>query len=766
MPNRLACFKPSPVIVIVFTLALLCGFFAIGISTSLAQGQPAGAGLVPKGINGYTVSVDRSWVSEGVGFRPIRVTVETNPSRAVVEEERFSIELESRLYSNGRNVVATELVIPAGQKSGMAEIYALESAIQNSYRNDVTIRKIGGRFLVSDSQGSRNSWSEMPKVLVISDEFPASVVSQTVCYTVNSPKTVTVNQSTNLSEPKTPLPSFGYMIQAVHQNYSNRKKFKPEKSSQSWSNLRNTGSMHYSRFADLPLSWIGLEGIDQIFISLKQLEALTKSSELQRANLEKWIIAGGVLIVSDTGPEFKKADQIWPMLMGSERDFANDRSKSRWRVPNKKISALRGLINPKLTGSNSNANQWLLEGNYPSTDIEFSKWAKHDSPADFPKKSQFGIRKYLSGAVVAVDSDMSDWTPPLWKDLHNSIFTTCVSISHRVSTSELGAGRYDFDFAIPGVGEPPVKSFQVLIGLFLLIAGPIMILVLKRSKQMQYLFVAVPMLSAAVCSSLLLYAAMVDGSNSWGRCQSVTYLDHQAEMAVTYSRATYYSGKHPGAYRLPVDGLGVAFSQDNQSRTDYKDGQMVLSEGSISARIPHQVATTRPYQTVNRLLVIPSESKKETGKEDSESKSESLKQINAPKIQNRLGADVKLALVRTEQGYFFVENLKNGQTTLSRTSDIASQVIAIRKLATKLSPQLVGSRRRNRNYYTNYVSDQSNIPLGEDCHIVSLLRTGGVENLLDRPNTYVALLEDLPMAAEQLEPVQYKMQLHVVRGQW
>ena len=754
----------------VFGVTLLVAILLLDIATALAQNQPAFIPAVPKGAKGYTVSISQDWAEGFSGLRPVRVTIQTNPAKPAARDQRFEIQSRSRQYGSRERITSGELIIPAGQKSGTAEIYVNESHRNNSYDNRILVAKDGGGVLCRTPGLSQNTAISHPKVLVISDEFPLREVTTNVCFKGKS-KTVLGNPATFNS--KSSLPSFESLSSVYQTGYGGG-------GAASWQALKIEPGLHYSCFADLPYSWIGLQGIDIIMVSLDQLKLLTSTNELQRSNLEKWLAVGGALVVYDTGPKFKKSDQIWPVLLGADREFIAERKNKMWRVPNSHVVKLTEPIfpdgNPAVNSYRFNQSLWANTNAYKVADIAASKWKQYPSPRKFPKSTSFGVCDYLDGTIVAVDSDMSKWKQKDWRLLHNSIVTHSRLISQRVSLSAIGHQIRGTDFQIPGIGEPPVKSFQVLIGLFLLLAGPVMMFVLKRSKQMQYLFIAVPLLSATVCSCLFLYAVVVDGSNRWGRCNTVTHIDQQASTAVTHARATYYSGRHPGSYELPVDGLGIAYpGSSNAPRVDFKNGLMELSGGNIFARIPHEVTSARPYQTNNRLLVLPGKSGEQGAGQskpvssDSDAQPQSdAKKVLVPRVQNRLGADVKWAMIRTEDGYFVVEDLPAGQAIDATVSTLSAGLSVARSIAKERSPKLVGSAYQNRRYSSYAFNNNSGFEnsLGEDHRIVNLLKSGKLSQLLSRPNSYVAIMEDFPLAAEQLEPVQYKMQLHVVRGQW
>ena len=735
--------------------------FLCNSSVLLAQAQRQN---VAKGRNGYAVTIDQDWV--GADFlRPIRVEIKTSPPRAVVDDERFIIQANSRQYNSAQRVTSAELIIPAGQTSATTEFYVQQWDLANAYDSQIRVTKAGKGLLLQEAL-NRNNWGGLPGVLVISDDFPKQDYSQIIC-TNGTARSTPVTANFN---PKSALPSVGYLSSASQNNIGT---LNPSQAAgnwnvtgnaaaqqntpdaklpiatpvESWRMLKTGAGFHYSRFADLPKSWIGLVGVDIILISLDQFKSLTQADDLQRSNLEKWVTAGGALVVYDAGPKFKKADQIWPLLLGADRDFVAESKNSLWRVPSSKLA--------------NQAKNIAVDSYGRPTGFSNADWKQYTRPKDFPKSTPFGICDYLDGSLVVVDSDMSKWKPGDWTFLQNVISTNAQALSQRIAVSPLGEWTRNANFQIPGIGEPPVKTFQILIGLFLLVAGPVMVAVLKYTRQMQYLFVAVPLLSVTVCSALLLYAVVVDGSNRWGRCNSVTHIDHKTSTAMTHARATYYCGRHPGQYEIPEDGLGIAYPEANApSKVAFKNGVMTLSGGNISARIPHEITSARPLQTNDRLLVLPPNTQEQ---DDPSEKSES---DLAPRVQNRLGAEVRWALIRTEDGYFVVNDLPAGQSVDAAVAKLSTEANTARSLVKKLSPQFVGSRypdRRNRGFNFNGATGGG---LGEDARVVGLLRTGKLGKLLSRPNSYVAIMEEFPLAAEQLEPVQYKMQLHVVRGQW
>lgn len=778
------------------TLVVAIGFVvAAGFSTALnGQAVPS----PPKGINGYTISIKDKWVNS-MGFRPVRVTIATNPVRATVEDESFEISLRSRNWNNHEYLTSSNLVIPAGGKSATIEFYVNDLHTVNSYLNEITISRKGRSILVC--QGFTPQTDMQPKLLLIGDEFPRAPETRNLVYRDKARSLSTQNGNYTSA---TPLPSLDQMIgnglsvpnaamgfmpggtvvtttpagQRVQTTPAATGLPAKPAGTTPWMVLSlGQNSIHYSHPDDLPVNWIGYEAIERVLISYSQLESLVAKSSVHRQNLEKWVAVGGSLIVYDTGPKFENANKIWGKLTGD-----NQRNSPDWRVPKSPIKDIGRMLPTNLDGQSYYGldQQYWIEPATINQEFDVSKinkWTTYSSPDRFPVKDDnpkngkkqggtlFGVCGYIDGQVVAVSDDMSKWTTDDWMYLHNSLVLNGDTVTNRVGlVSPSSQNGY---FSIPGIGEPPRGTFQVLIGLFLLVAGPVTMLMLKRIEQMQYLFVAVPLLSVAVCSSLFLYAIFADGSKKWGRVSSVTHLDHRTNMAVTHARSTYYSGKNPGEYELAPDTIGIHYLQSEMNRdvrTRYSNGVMALSGGEISARMPHEICTSRPYSTKERLLITPIADGESVAERQDDSTTTPKKRIKA---QNRLGASVRLVIIKSGDKYFKIEDLEAGATStgveISNFDEDALNTGA--RMIHELSP-MVDDRWGVSNRAVAVDSTYYDGNYGEQYRVESFIKRRQLKELLNAPNCYIAFLDELPIVSSQIEPVEYKLQCHVVRGQW
>ncbi len=761
-------------------VVMLIGCF-IFAAAAVGQGKAMPTGIVPKGVSGYTVTIQDDWVCGHQGLYPIRVTLKTNPAKNVVNDTRFTVSISSRRYSQPSNIVSTPLIIPAGRNSGSVELYVDMGNSNNSYQTEVLVEKgeYDGRLdrqdVVLTSVNTRDYYGMQPSVLFVSSGFSQPAQQSWVCYqdkmqSIGSPRPAFVSND--------PIPRIN-LLDSVYEQSNPGTTSKPGTATSPWIVVSNSERIHGVHPDYLPVNWIGLSSIDQILISMTDFKTICLKQDADRARIEQWIVAGGTLIVFDTGPGFQEADKIWPFLLGPERAPNGDQVFSEWSVPGSKIKSLRQLLPRAVNQQQYYYDQNTVWLNSDAREVatvqkETEKWKNYEKPSLIPAAGQttnqknanlrasksvdkFAISHYVNGRIIAINDDLSTWNASDWRELQNAITSSGGEMSNRIG---LSTGSIEMPgLAIPGVGEPPIRTFQILIGLFLLLAGPVMLIVLKRTGQMQYLFVAVPWLSMMVCLSLFFYAILVDGSNRWGRTQSVTTINHRTNMSVTHSRTNYYSGVNPGRYDFPEHTMSLVppGGASNSIRSRFVEGKQEISGGDIRARMPHEVISIRSQMSPQRLtLILPQADSKD----------------QLPAIRNRLGADVKLVVFRTDDGLFMIENLKADEMkTATEINDFLATTKAfseIKSLSPYLENAYSGSRRNRygRRYYYGQVDDSELASYGEDARVIETIRGSKIIELLSRPKTYVAILEQFPLAAEQVEPVDYKLQVHVVRGQW
>ncbi len=741
-------------------LAIAFGSVFGSATTSIAQSA------LPPGKSGYTVTVDDQYPTNGTGYRTVRIQLETNPKLPVTKDVSFQVTISSRDYStSSQTSTSVPLVLQSGQSVVSAELYVPSESLYGNQSQQLLIERevfdgqynprrdfvyeLGGNVLF-------NSQFDFPSVLFIS-----SAVSQNNgIYFSCCDGQVHFPGSTTLSLPTNEvIPSFDKLVESCTDATNNTliNRAVPNATiTNSVTGITMVPQIHAVHPAELPQDWIGLSSVEEVLISLGELKKLASSHDLQRDSLEKWVAAGGTLVVTGTGTAFEHADQVFKLLLGAKRAETLEQVNMLWREPSPQLLQIQKLIIANQSGNNysySNNNN-----SQPNTieldDVEVAtadRWIERDSLVGLETESKFLIGQHVRGRLVIVADTMNDWSPTDWRRLQNGIQLAGRSLAEQIGVA---TGDEKVLFKIPGVGEPPVIVFQILIGLFILLAGPGIYIVLSRTGQMQLLFLLIPLLSLTFCLGLVGYATFVDGFESWGRLQSVTWVDHRSESAVTHSRCAYFCGTQPRPYRFSRSIVPIAFiSRDSQDKQTWQSSAgLTIAGGDIRSRTPHQIVAIRSHQLEQRLRWLPPQ----VG-------ADGVKSTNdRGTFRNQLGSDVMLAVARTEAGWVFVEDLATDQFLPAQATDASRANVLLRALTKDLP---IGSYTDDQRPYYRYRAGSTG-GHGSEYNVVEALQNGKGTDYLDQPNTYIAILESFPVVNEQIEPVQYKKQLHVIIGKW
>lgn len=708
------------------------------LSASVETNELLAQAIVPAGVSGHTVTIEDSWCVSGVGYKPVRVTIENNPPVTLAESQKFTISLWKQFYRRPSNMTFAEVVIPAGQLSGTVEMYLSLSewqALRGGVEMLVERGEFEGRLDPQDLcqvklVAGNIDYLNLPSVLLVSNKGSKAVSSRKVVCFGN-----TANDAGNRHVLSTNvLPSFDKMYSMYDSDLNGIPMTKVTPTMVAIQHPR----IHVTHAGNLPEKWIGLTSVDQLMISLADFESICKTKPTQRSNIERWVAAGGMLLVFDAGSHFQNAaadDLLLQLMLGPERSAWENRKPTEWNKPGK------SLLNSKKLIPVSRGRYYMRNKQWYSDDEDYSQmngdWAAFSGLNQFPKDTKFAFSNYLDGQIFVVSDDMTKWTSQDWRTLQNTVTVSGRSMSLQLgSISELSLDGFE----IPEVGEPPIKMFQILIGTFLILVGPVALIVLRRTENMQFLFVAVPLLSVIFCISLFLYAILIDGSKKWGRVQTYTNLNHQTNMAVTHARAAYYSGTAPGAYEFSSDTVAFApTDRDQQSKFhQFNQDTHSISGGSIRPRTPHQVVSISSKPALQRLVQVNSDSGKVV-------------------VQNRLEGEVEMAIIRKGDKFFIIENLAINETAEATPilADEANSRVA--GFVNKNSPKII---RNSRTLNYNGEDDFGQLHY----QFVRMSRNNMINSL--KPDSYIALLKKFPLTAKQTETVEYKMELHIVRGQW
>jgi hypothetical protein len=739
----------------------MVALLVIGWGTSSAQGQLATRPL------GHLVSIDNRFPPPTNGYRLIRVTVETNPNKPVTREEKFTVVAMALSYQQEGQFVTAPLTIEVGKSSGTAELYFPAGTMNAGINSQQLFIERGagnGKYEIRRDLFSTNLdlsssilYDNKPQTLLVSSGIPQD---NGIRWVGSDGDFVLADETPKSSQAA--IPALENLAVCFDESNGTRPSNIPTLAA-----IDASPMIHAVHPLDLPARWIGLSGVQQIYISLADLKTLSLADDARRDSLERWVAAGGTLVVFDAKTQFQDANKIVPFLLGPARATEIRLAKPvvdqpSWREPTSKLHNIRRLIstssNQQRYGSNQEDRLELTETGI----TQQNAWLSVDV-LDLPDaKSRFVIQSYVDGRIVAVADNMRTWQPTDFIRLQNSISVDDGWLSMRMGP--LNPQTFLFGYKIPGVGEPPLIAFRVLIGMFLFAAGPLMVFVLRRWRQLQLLFLLVPLLSLTACGGLLGYAVFVDGFEAWGRVQSVTKIDQRLGSAVAHARCAYYSGRQPGPYRFdlntvvmnpktrysPISVLRLV--QDIPGRTT-----QAVSGGNIRPRTPHQIVSVRSVQTDRRLEFL-------RPREHSFPSAENIENPTPPNLgsfRNLLGAKILYLAANTQFGLVEVQGLEAEEIKAAVPTNATTAQTHLRELAFVHSPI---QEMHQRRYYYGY--DAENSSMGDEFKIVQALRNNLANSHFEQPNTYVAIVERNPLIDPQIEPVNYKKQLHVIIGRW
>ena len=718
---------------------------------AIAPALPAG---LPPGQSGYSVFIEAVGCnSNGGGYQAYRFTIETNPCVAVGADHRFIITVDNYGYRSNSTIVTAPVQIKAGQSSGTIDLLVPSNfgsawahvKIKSEYEGVIA----SSYLTLSNSQSSqqqRDPANLMPGTLLINSGLLQPSVNAQVFV-----KRRAYNESSwplQKKKGKIGLPSI-HIAQKAFQHPS----FNIIDYDDAFAAVNAWSHVFACRPVDLPINWTALSSTDHTFISLADLKAVSKLPA-QRDALRRWVAAGGTLIVLGKNAKYKNRDKVFPLLIGVERATLLNVPFDRWTVPTQHLKELNEtIVDTSLIRDRWRRQNFALD---PALDDYRgrSDWqSDRMDDWDATKLPPFVMQHFANGLVVLADDDTAQWKEQDWRFFYNSVL-----IENDSLVEHLGSGNLAFhepQFWIPEVGDPPVKAFQLLIALFMIVAGPVMLIVLKRTRRMQLLFTIIPLLSLLTCGSLFAYAILSDGLVTLGRVRTFTRIDSRTGDAVTHARASYYNGWQPAPYQFDAATVAIQNTQSRGSvkiRRDQQDDSFRYAGGRIRARSPHQIVTMRTYETLCGLRKMP-------GTESANDSSK--KEI---RFQNRLTSNAMLVVFRTDDGYFVANTVDAGKSQKAVLTDAESVSRSARKLLKIHSPIVENYMRREEkiNRLNGRVSPKY---LGDEHRISQLLTAGKISEAMP-VNSWLALTTSFEPAEQELGDVELRNVLHIIAGDW
>ena len=659
---------------------------------------------VPLGKSGLKIEIVNHWPESDRGQRPIRVRLSRQPAKPIAKDELYTVRLSAptNWRRNEPSTVSGQLVIPAGQISAELEL---------TYSSEIFYEQFGGQMLVMVEKGRGNerldandplyrylyrdpnqtdgvTWLHLTyeaappfqETFVHWDGMPAEARGDS---RFNSGWGAVANATPNMSgaeAQKMFLREYVVSLQAATE----------------WLEINP---------ADLPESWVGLTSIDRMIVSWKDFQKLCKESPTDRANLENWVAAGGLLIVHNTVGDLAHGFEMQAVLTGVDADSGNG--------PNLKLVTSKPGYKP--------GTMHIVGGS-------FWHWDSNDftgTPDEIPDNAIAMTLPYLKGQIIAIRDANGDQVPQ--RTWFNS---PAPGTSKQPSIGSSGISGSPLE----GVGKPPVVMFVTLIGLFLFAIGPVVLGLIRFKVSNQRLFFMVPVASAIVCSLILGYAAVMDYSTKLGRTATLTRLHPETGTAYTQTTSAYYNGRQPAYYAY--DKEVVAYSSLRESDVlnfVQQDDQIRMSGSRITSRRVHKVFTHRAQSTAMKIVVreVPEE---------------------GIQVANRLGGQIQALLVRHEGNFYILRDLGDDQIGGLESVDGAQPVASL---------MFGSSAAKNESFGPSGGTEfLANCDAWEFRNLLNQ-RPG---TLLDRDGEFIAIMTEDPLAAPVLAPVNYQHKIHFVYG--
>jgi hypothetical protein len=503
--------------------------------------------------------------------------------------------------------------------------------------------------------------------------------------------------------------------------------------------------------AELDDQWINYSSLDVVCISRTDIESLIAKRPAVWRALRQWVWLGGNLCVYGVGQDWKGLEWLEERLECPPREVTEESPYRGWDPAPQDLYGVPWQLNPNTQtyGLNPRGSR---------------------SPGFPPSKPPFVRRFVKFGQVIAIATDKPFAMSTLnWQWVFNRIGIDRAKWESRHGLSYWSENPGFDDFLIAQVGLPPVKTYRVLITLFVVAIGPVNYWLLYRKGRLPLLLFTVPAAALLISGALFAYVLVADGLSTYVRARSITELDQRRHQAVSWSRLSYYAGVAPArGLVFPTDTavlpLMRAAGQDagrEMNRQLVWNDQQNLTRGWLSSRTPTQYVTLRAYNNDAELAIAPASDQAYCD------------------VANRLGMHVHGVWVCDEQGQIYV-----GKDIADRARQRLQTLEAAEADGT--SPNLLKQLRANTPEFPSDLPPSSSFNLfgrrrvrfayqsqnASASPATSLLETSlastldAIVNRALEPRTYVALVSRPAGVVIGVEGTVETQSSHVILGRW
>lgn len=341
---------------------------------------------------------------------------------------------------------------------------------------------------------------------------------------------------------------------------------------------------------DVPLDWRALRPYDAIMVHTADWNAMRNSDSPQAIALRDWTHAGGVLIVRGASPN--------PVV--SSGAFA-DGSPTEAALTS---ASLAGM--PARFDDYAKMDKQAFMDQSPYFDMEnFNAWLAwfptganliRDSLSQYPVsratgKSGVRSQRDLAGMVIYLGPQVDDQPVQIlqWAAVDELMKWHRPRLTRNGAEPIIGSQRF-YQWVIPGVAQPPVYTFMGLLGLFVILVGPVAYRKTARAGRSYLMFAIAPVLAIATTAAMLGYGVISDGFGTRVRSRQITWVDGATGDGFTRTRSTYFAGVRPAE--------GLTFAPDAEI-TLYPDNQYRSWESRVEDRFEMRGLVTATPEAVH-----------------------------------------------------------------------------------------------------------------------------------------------------------------------
>jgi len=379
-----------------------------------------------------------------------------------------------------------------------------------------------------------------------------------------------------------------------------------------------------------------------MFLSLDDARELAKKRPAAWRAIGDWNRCGGTLCIYGAGGDWSGLEEIERLIEAPASEKEAALPYRGWEAPSAQV-----FEDQVIPGIQATTMAAAAEATADGSGVQP---APTPVAAKTPDKPPFVWKPAALGKVVALgDAQPFPGEDATWRWLLVSLDSDRNAASTRWTTRcgavPDGENPHFNDFLIGDVGLPPIRTYRVLITVFVIAIGPLNYWLLRRYGRLHLFLFTVPLAALITSVGLLAYALMSDGLVSRVRTRSLTHLDQHSGTSATAARLSYYVGLAPSdGLTFPLDTLITPLElTPSTGGYNYRQRRMIwgdqqyLTRGWLGSRTPTQYMTVRGERSQRGLDIAPS------GNNTSGSRSRHV-------ITNRLGTHIRSLIVCDEAG--------------------------------------------------------------------------------------------------------------------